>query len=45
MREVVFGVALDQGFDEGSFANAWRTNDANDNGRGLLGQAVDEGDM
>lgn len=45
MGEVVFGVAFDQGFDEGSFANAWRTNDADDNGRSLLRQAVDEGDM
>lgn len=39
----MLGIALDQGFDEGGFADAWRSNDRNDYGRSLFREAVNEG--
>ncbi len=41
----MLGITLDQGFDEGGFADAWRSNDSNDDGRRLFREAVDEGHM
>ena len=38
-------VSLDKRFDEGSLADAGRTHDSNDEGRGVFGKAIDEGDM
>ena len=41
----MFGVSLDEGLDECRFADSGRTDNSDDDGRGLFRQAVDEGNM
>ena len=43
--EVMFGVSFDQGFDERSLPYSWWSDNSNDDGGRLLGQAVDERNM
>lgn len=41
----MLGVALDEGFDQGGFADAWRTDDGDDLRGRVGGKTVDLGDM
>ena len=43
--EIVLGITLDQGFDEGGFADAGGTDNGDNYGRGFFREAVDKGNV